>query len=356
MASFPPPLQILLISYFNPNNFINASSFDYTITDTRYLKKNGDTSYGTIIAPNFTGLASNSTNINLTNETLQNSGCLIPFSITATGNQPLKTNSSLKFNPNSGTFTTDFISTTGSITSTSGMTSGGLLTANSGIACNGNFRVSSNLLLQSDPTTAYIRPTLTGSTLYMGVEGTNYFSISPTTGLISITGTGLSVSGTTIASGGLTIGASNYITLGGGTGQGNTQIGYSFFQLNPLSVSPFSIAVGTPANPTSYYSFTIPTTGIWLINLRLALNTSANTATNSYTEFFLSDQINTFTGNFLNTYMDLRPSSVATMGTLNHTYKNTSASKLLYLTIQQYNTNGIINFNGKTELQLTRIG
>jgi hypothetical protein len=136
MASYPPPIQTLLISYFNPNNFINASAFDYTKTDTRYLKKNGDTSYGDIIAPNFTGLASsatNSTNINLTNEVLQNSGCLIPFSITATGNQPLKTNSSLKFNPNTGTFTTDFISTTGSITSGSGMTATGTLTANNNI-------------------------------------------------------------------------------------------------------------------------------------------------------------------------------------------------------------------------------
>lgn len=148
MALFPPPIQTLLISYFNPNNFINASAFDYTKTDTRYLKKNGDTSYGTIIAPNFTGQASNSTNVNLTDEILQNSACLIPFSVNTNGNQPLKTNSNLNYNPNTGILNVGYISTTGSITSTSGMTAGGLLSANSGLTIGG----ANNITLGSGAT------------------------------------------------------------------------------------------------------------------------------------------------------------------------------------------------------------
>ena len=197
MATYPPPIQTL--ATFNPDNYVYTSGVNYSALDVRYLKKNGDTSYGTIVAPNFTGLASsatNSANINLTNEILQNSGCLIPFSVNTNGNQPLLTSSNLRFNPNSLILSTFSFSTTGPIQSGSAMTAGGaftanstsslvgdttatgLITANGGINCNGNFNVSSNLLIQSDATTAYIRPTNASSTLYLGSGATNYFSIN----------------------------------------------------------------------------------------------------------------------------------------------------------------------------------
>ena len=251
MASYPPPIQTLLISYFNPNNFINLSAFDYTKTDTRYLKKNGDTSYGTIIAPNFTGLASsatNSTNINLTNEVLQNSGCLIPFSITATGNQPLKTNSSLKFNPSTGIFTTDFISTTASITSGSAMTATGAFTANS-------------------------TSSLVGATT--------------ATGLIT-------------ANGGLTMGGDTKITLGSGATAptAGTQLGYSVV----------TQITGTPSitsSIASYSNFTLVNKGVYLLTYAVTLGSWVSTTTGYAYAFFgtTNNSYSNLTGStFFNTF------------------------------------------------------
>ena len=258
MASFPPPLQILLISYFNPNNFINASSFDYTITDTRYLKKNGDTSYGTIIAPNFTGLASNSTNINLTNETLQNSGCLIPFSITATGNQPLKTNSNLNYNPNTGIFNVGYISTTGSITSGSAMTAGGLLTSNGGLIMNNGS--TSPFILQTTGSLGCIRM-LNNSTSNIIQSGT---SSSASSLPLIIASTQSAVPWVTISSTGLTMGGSNNITLGDGTSAPQTgQLGYTY---NP------TINWTTPGAFTAITTSQLVPAGTWLITLNIGLN------------------------------------------------------------------------------------
>ena len=125
----------ILNSKFNSNDF-NYNSLPSTNINGNLTVNGTETVLGTITAPNFTGQALNSTNINLTDEGLQNSGCLIPFSLSTNGNQRLKTNSSLNFNPNTGILSSAFISTTVSITSNSSVTSGGLITANGGVTSN----------------------------------------------------------------------------------------------------------------------------------------------------------------------------------------------------------------------------
>jgi hypothetical protein len=146
-----------------------------------------------------------------------------------------------------------------------------------------NFRVFNNLLIQSDATTAYIRPTNASTTLYLGTVATNYFSINSVgTTSVERQGTNIDTTFNVISGSATTAGAYtnrsviNFNVLGQAGSMTNNLIiakyinpnyGFEFYGNNTL-IASLETAVGLIMNGDTKITLgsgaTNPTTGTQL--------------------------------------------------------------------------------------------